>query len=310
MIVSDFLYFDEKGLFCPYGNFYIDPKKPVNKAIISHAHADHCVKGHHDFFSTPETAILAQRRMGINAAKNFIPHPYNIKFLIGDIHVNFLPAGHILGSAQVMMEYRGIRYLYTGDCKLQSDSTCLPYQVAATDVLITETTYAKPEIIHPDVVQEILKLNNIQLPIFLGTYALGKSQRLNRLISEHCPNKLIAVHHHIAKINAVYEECHINIGTYTHYSRKLQRNNLIYMMPPAIWHRYTRSKDIAHIFVTGWNYKKKDSMYSLTISDHIDWNDLLEIIQKSKCREIWTLHGDGNTLKNYFKNQITVKILN
>ena len=143
-------------------------------------------------------------RYGKNAAKVFYSVPYNHPFILGDIKITLIPAGHMLGSAQVLMEYNGVRYLYTGDYKLQADSTCEPIEWVNTDVLITESTFADPVVSHPDPAEEIQKINAIKTNILLGTYGLGKSQRLIKLINTYAPQKKILVHHRIMPIN-----CHL-----------------------------------------------------------------------------------------------------
>src|ERR1700761_8746509 len=224
MILDDFLYFDTNGLFCKYGGFYIDPQQPVKTAVISHAHADHAISGNGEVYCTEATAAFMQLRYGKNAAKEFNIAGFSQPFTIGDVRLTFIPAGHILGSAQILMEYEGIRYLYTGDYKLQPDATCEPAEWVKTDVLITESTFADPDVIHPDPIEEIKKLNNIKSNILLGAYGLGKSQRLIRLITEYAPQKTILIHHRIMPLNAVYERMGYSPGKYQLYSRKLMKN--------------------------------------------------------------------------------------
>ncbi|MDB5143014.1 MAG: exonuclease, partial [Mucilaginibacter sp.] len=113
MILEDFLYFDNNGLYCKYGDFYIDPKQPVKTAVISHAHADHAISGNGEVYCTEATAAFMQLRYGKNAAKQFNIAAFHQSFIVGGVQVTFIPAGHILGSAQILMEYEGIRYLYT-----------------------------------------------------------------------------------------------------------------------------------------------------------------------------------------------------
>src|SRR3569832_2122504 len=121
MIFDDFLYFDTNGLYCKYGNFYIDPTQPVKAVVISHAHADHAIAGNNEIYCTEATAAFMQQRYGKNAGNVFNMAGYDNSFTLGGVQITFIPAGHILGSAQILMEYQGIRYLYTGDYKLKPD---------------------------------------------------------------------------------------------------------------------------------------------------------------------------------------------
>lgn len=313
MILDDFLVFTDKGLYCSYGDFYLDATSAVACAIISHAHNDHVTKNHQFFYATASTIALVKSRLGKNAAKEFCAVPFYQAFTIKDVVITLIPAGHILGSAQILMSYKGVRYLYTGDCKLQKDATCEPYEFVQADVLITETTYARPEVLHPPVEQEIDKLNKYSATILLGAYALGKSQRLIRLINDYCPQKNIVVHHNIAPLNYIYESFDIHLGNWQLYQRKMRNSvneHLVYIVPPMTFGSYIKNNGAIRMFATGWHYKKQGyASNAIQISDHIDWNDLQQIITETKCTEIWTLHGDGQYLQYYFGSDKRVKIL-
>jgi putative mRNA 3-end processing factor len=311
-IQDDFLSFNKDGLYCKYGNFYIDPVQPVNTAVISHAHADHAVSGNNTIYCTAATLAFMQLRYGKNAAKVFNVIPFNSAFTINDVKITLIPAGHILGSAQVLMEYEGIRYLYTGDYKLQPDATCEPIEWVTTDVLITESTFANPAILHPDPVAEIKKINEIKINILLGAYGLGKSQRLINLINVYAPQKKILVHHRIMPINLIYEKMGFPLGRHQIYSRKLMKTQeeFVYIVPPFTFDSYINAKGVKRLFASGWKALQVNQQDSLFISDHVDWNDILQTIKNTKPKQIWTLHGNGMHLKKYFGDDIFVKLLN
>jgi putative mRNA 3-end processing factor len=312
MILDDFVLIDDKGLYCKYGDFYLDPKLPANKAVISHAHADHAVSGNNEVYCTRATATIMQLRYDRTAAKAFNIVTYNQPFNIGKVTITFIPAGHMLGSAQILMEYEGTRYLYTGDYKLQPDATCEPIEWVTTDVLITESTFADPAVLHPDPVAEIQKINSIKNNILLGAYGLGKSQRLINLISTYAPQKKILIHHRIMPINAIYEKMGYPPGNYQIYGRKLMKvqDEFVYIVPPFTFDSYIRATGVTRLFASGWKNLQVNKQDTLFISDHADWNDILETITRTQPKQVWTLHGDGKHLKNYFKNDIFVKILN
>jgi len=311
-IKDDFLSFNINGLYCKYGDFYIDPKQPVAVAVISHAHADHAISGNTNVYCTEATAEFMQLRYGKNAAKIFNIAAYNNSFNIGDVKITFISAGHMLGSAQVLMEYNGIRYLYTGDYKIQHDATCEPIEWVKADVLITESTFADPNIIHPDPVAEIQKLNDIKMNILLGAYGLGKSQRLIKMINEHAPNKKILIHHRIMPINGIYEKLGYSPGKYEIYSRRLMKNQeeYVYIVPPFTFDSYINAKGVKRLFASGWKNLQVNNNDTLFISDHVDWNDILQAIEHTQPTQIWTLHGNGTHLKKHFGDDIFVKILN
>jgi putative mRNA 3-end processing factor len=312
MILDDFVLPDQNGLYCRYGDFYIDPQLPVKQAVISHAHADHAIAGNNNVYCTEATGAFMQLRYGKNAARVFNIAAYHLSFTIGGVKITFISAGHMLGSAQVLMEYNGIKYLYTGDYKLQSDATCEPVEWVKADVLITESTFANPAITHPDPIAEIQKLNDIKINILLGAYGLGKSQRLIQLISEHAPQKTILVHHRIMPLNAIYEKMGFSPGKYQLYSRKLMKNQqeYVYIVPPFTFDSYLRATGVKRLFASGWKNLQVNQTDTLFISDHADWNDILQAIEHTQPQQVWTLHGDGSHLKKHYGNAIFVKLLN
>ncbi|RKR84761.1 putative mRNA 3-end processing factor [Mucilaginibacter gracilis] len=311
MILADFIVFNANGLYCPYGDFYLDAKLPVNQSVISHAHGDHAVGGSTNVYCTAPTAAFMLLRNGKTAAKVFHHIAFNQAFVIGGVSITFISAGHILGSAQVLMVYQGIRYLYTGDYKVQPDDTCEPIEWAKADVLITETTFAHPQTQHPDAVTEIKKLNGIKTNILLGAYALGKSQRLIKLINQHCPQKKILVHHKIMPLNAIYEKFGFALGNYQMYGRKLmkQQNEFVYLVPPFTFESYFKATGVKRLFASGWKNLQTNEQDTLFISDHVDWNDILQCVEHTQPTQIWTLHGDGAHLKQHFAGTIEVKLL-
>lgn len=308
-ILEDFIIEDEFGFYCAYGDFYIDPKYPVTTAVISHAHGDHAVPGHAHIFATAPTAAFMQYRFVQQPIKSYHIKQFKEKFYIGEVEIEFIPAGHILGSAQIVMTYRGVRYLYTGDYKLQEDRTCEPIGYMQADVLITETTFANPEIVHPDPVEEIKKLNTTSLNIMLGCYSLGKAQRLTYLINIHCPDKKVYTHHSITPIHRLYNSLGFVKLNYEIYNRKILKEgqHKVYLVPPIAFNSYFRAKNIVRVFASGWERLQHANDMSLYISDHIDWRELNIYISKVQPREIWTVHGDGSLLKEHYADKIIVR---
>lgn len=313
MIIQDFIIQTKTGLFCSYGNFYLDPKEPVVNAVISHAHGDHAIGGNQHVYCTKPTMVFMQHRYRKFAAANFIVKEYASVFELNGVAIHFYPAGHILGSALVLMEYKGVKYLYTGDYKLEADVTCEPIEFVAADVLITETTFANPSTKHPDANEEIKKINSIDSNIMLGAYALGKSQRLISMINKCCSKKRILVHHSILPFVKIYESFGIKLGPYEVYDRKVMKNNqtdLIYIVPPMVFNSYFKAINVVRIFVTGWKHLQNSQETQLYISDHVDWEAILETIDSVKPSEVWTTHGSGIQLQNHFEKKLVVKLLN
>ena len=312
MILSDFLVFNESGLYCKYGDFYLDPLKPVTHAVISHAHGDHARGSNLNVYCTAPTAAIMHLRFRRDPGKEFHILSWQEVFTVNGVKLTFIPAGHILGSAQVLMEYEGIEYLYTGDFKLQEDPTCEPFQFVKADVLITETTFADPGVIHPDPVSEIQKINAFNHNILLGAYSLGKSQRLINLIERYCPSKKVLVHHSVLPLNKVYESFGFSPGKYEPYNRKLMKEpgkSYVYLVPPMTFDSYFRAKGVVRIFASGWKKLQHANDLELYISDHGDWKDILRLIEETGAAEIWTLHGTGKFLQDHFSAKLKVKIL-
>lgn len=313
MILADFITQTKTGLFCHYGNFYLDPKTPVVEAVISHAHGDHAIGGNQNVYCTAATSAFMLHRYRKSAAVHFQIKEYATVFDLNGVKISFFPAGHILGSALVLMEYKGIKYLYTGDYKLEADETCEAIELVEADVLITETTFADPQTKHPDPIAEIKKLNETSSNIMLGAYALGKSQRLIKLINQHCEQKRILIHFSILPFVKIYEQFGIKIGKYEVYDRKVMKNNtsdLIYMVPPMVFNSYFKAINVIRVFVTGWKHLQQQNEIQLYISDHVDWDAILETIRKVNPKEVWTTHGSGIHLQNHFQKNLAVKLLN
>lgn len=312
-ILQDFIILTKKGLYCPYGNFYIDPTYPVLTAVVSHAHADHAVRGNHHVFCTQATMLFMQERYKKHAASHFYIKGYQESFDINGIKISLYPAGHILGSAMVLMEYKQVKYLYTGDYKLETDATCEAAILTPAHVLITETTFANPTTAHPNAIEEIKKLNTIKTNVMLGAYALGKSQRLIHLINRYCPQKNIVIHHGMVPFTNIYTQLGVNLGAYQIYDRKIFKRELenhVYIVPPLVFNGYNKPINMVKAFVSGWEYLQQHNELKIFISDHVDWQAIIETIEKVQPREVWTLHGDGKLLKDHYKDQLTVKILN
>lgn len=313
MILDDFIVITKTGLFCSYGDFYLDPKEAVKNAVISHAHGDHAIGGNLNVFCTEATALFMKHRYRKFAGGEFHIKTYKEIFDINGVKISFIPAGHILGSAQVLMEYKGVKYLYTGDYKLQPDKTCEPIEFMQADVLITETTFADPNTQHPTAEEEILKLNGTQINIMLGAYALGKCQRLISLMNDHCIEKRILVHHSMLPFVKIYEQMGIDVGRYEMYDRKVMKNNqanMVYLVPPMVFRSYSKAINVIRVFATGWKHLQNNNEIQLYISDHADWNDILYAVEQVKPSQIWTNHGSGIQLKNHFDGKLVVKLLN
>lgn len=311
-ILEDFLVKDPKGYYCRYGDFYVDPLYPVDTAVVSHAHGDHATPGHKRTIATEATLQFMSHRFNRRLTGNLEKKEYRQEFTLGEVRIMFLSAGHMLGSAQILMVYRGVSYLYTGDYKLTVDLSCPPVDFEKADVLITETTFADPGVQHPDPDLEIQKLKNRPVKIMLGCYALGKAQSLTALINKHCPEIEVCIHRNMAAFHRVYNELGPVKLKYTLYNRrdfKQADRDKIYMVPPITFNNYYRATGVLRAFASGWDRLHHQNDISLYISDHVDWGQIIDYINRVQPREVWTVHGEGEKLAEYFKNTLKVRKL-
>jgi putative mRNA 3-end processing factor len=311
--IENFISKTASGLYCAAGDFYIDPKRKVHKALVSHAHSDHAVPNSGNIYSTAATRKLMMSRYKNFIRSRFHDVSYRNSFQLNDVKITFYPAGHILGSAQILMEYEGRRFLYTGDFKIQEDNSCEKFELVKADVLITETTFAHPDYAHPESSSEIKRLSAvIEQNVMLGAYSIGKAQRLTQLISTHCPEKKILVQNEIAQYHKVYEGAGINLGKWEVYNRDefKRESGYVYIVPPNWLSRNRSNKNVYRAFATGWKKYFFNCDAILHVSDHADWNDILTLIDKVQPQKIYTLHGDGSHLKEHLKDKFDITVLN
>lgn len=217
MRFDDWLHPTPQGLYCPPGDFYIDPVKPVARALITHGHADHARPGHGSVLATQQTLDIMALRYGAAHAESTQDIAYGTEQSIGDVSVSFHPAGHVLGSAQIAVNHKGKRIVASGDYKRADDPTCLPFEPVPCDVFITEATFALPVFRHPDDRQEIQKLlaSVAQFPErahLVGAYALGKAQRVIALLREAGYSEPIYIHGAMQKLCDYYQSQGIDLG--------------------------------------------------------------------------------------------------
>ncbi len=310
-MINNFITKTSAGLYCKVGDFYIDPRKSVGTALISHAHGDHAVPTKGKVYCTDPTKSFMIHRHGLKSRSEFIMVNFHQPFFINSVKIVFYPAGHILGSAQILMEYMGDRYLYTGDFKTQLDESCEKFQYIECDHLITETTFASPEYNHPDPIAELQKLFEENRNVIIGAYALGKAQRLTKLITKYCLGVKVYIHPELEAYHRLYANHGFPLGEWQSFRRlEFESNNKgVYIVPPAHFKRFAGNNTALKVFATGWKRSFYRCDHILQISDHADWNGLLEMIKQTKAKKVYTVHGNGSILKEHLKNQIEVNII-
>lgn len=300
---------DDNGLYCVPGDFYIDPSRPVERAIITHGHSDHARPGNDQVLVTPETLEVMKLRLGAGAGQRLQGLPLGEKLKIKDVEVFLAPAGHVWGSAQVVMDYGGRRAIVSGDYKRRADPTCTGFEVVPCDLFVTEATFALPVFKHGSDAQEIGKLLS-SLALFserthlIGAYGLGKCQRLIKLLRNAGYDKPIWLHGAMVATCELYQRHGIDLGDLRAVGE--ERNNLageIVICPPsALGDRWTRrfAEPLA-AFASGWmrvraRARQRGVELPLIISDHADWPELVQTICEVGAGEIWITHGRDDAL--------------
>ena len=302
-------------LFIKDINVHIDPILPKKIAIITHAHADHARYGHDEVIATKQTIDIMKIRYGENCAKKYTVLRYGQKLKIKDYQITLYPAGHILGSAQVLIEKNKHRLVVTGDYKVGRDETCKNFKLVKCDTLITEATFGLPIFQHPDPKEEIKKLinsvkKNKSSCHIIGAYALGKAQRVMNLLRQNNYSDTIYIHGSLEKLCNYYKSQKINIGLFEKVVSKnmsFYEGKIIIAPPSALKDRWSRRFPNPIIcMASGWmtvkqRAKQRGIELPLVISDHSDWNELLDTIKKSKAKNILVTHGQEDALVYYCK---------
>ncbi len=301
------------GLYCIPGKFYIDPVLPVDTAVITHGHSDHTCFGNRQVIATRETIAILKLRYGEHGALFWRSLTYHDSLRLGKVEIYFLPAGHILGSCQIVMVYAGIRIIFSGDYKRAFDPTCDRFQVESCNIFITEATFALPVFKHPPVEREVLKLldsidNNPTICHLVGVYALGKCQRLLKALRLLDFNEPIYLHGALSKLCNLYESLGISLGELIPASAIDKHNmagKMILCPPSALQDRWSRRfPDAIKALASGWmqiraRAKQQGISLPLVISDHADWPELLQTIHDIHPGEIWITHGREDALLYY-----------
>jgi putative mRNA 3-end processing factor len=299
-----------QGLWCEPGGFFIDPTAAVDRAVITHAHSDHARPGHRRVLASPETLTLMRIRLGEDAGVTQQALAWGEKLSIDGVRLWLEPAGHVLGSAQVVMEHAGNRVVVSGDYKRTPDPTCAPFVPVRCDLFVTEATFALPVFRHPSPEHEIGRLLG-SVALFperthlVGCYALGKCQRLIALLRRAGWDRPIWLHGALAPLCDAYEALGVWLGDLRSATTaaKGELEGAIVLAPPgAIADRWARRlSDPVAALASGWmrvrqRAKSRGVELPLVISDHADWDELNATIDETGAPEIWVTHGREEAL--------------
>ena len=301
-----------EGLYCPPGDFYIDPVRPVARAVITHGHADHARAGHGAVLATPQTLAIMAARYGEDFAGARQAGAYGEAVVRDGVEVTLVPAGHVLGSAQAVVRWKGLTMVVSGDFKRRRDPTCAPFEPVPCDVFISEATFGLPVFRHPDDRGEIARLlrSVAQFPErshMVGAYALGKAQRVIALLREAGWDKPVHVHGALERLNRLYQDHGIDLGPLdaTTSGRQDFAGAIVIAPPSALQDRWSRRfPDPVSAFASGWmliraRARQRGVELPLVISDHADWDELTATVDEIRPGELWITHGREEALARW-----------
>ena len=307
---ESWLYPTPSGLYCAPAAVYIDPPVPVDRAIVTHGHSDHARAGHGAVLATPETIAVMQIRLGEAAAGAWQVQAYGTRLDMGGVTVRLVPAGHVLGSAQIVLDYKGRRAVVTGDYKRRGDPTAAGFELVECDLLITEATFGLPVFRHEPDAKEIGRLlaslqGFPERAHVVGAYGLGKAQRMIALLRQAGYADPVYLHGALEGMCALYEAFGIDLGPLEPVAQgdaDRFAGKIVLAPPSAMSDRWSRRlADPVRAFASGWmrvraRARQRNVELPLVISDHADWSELIETIRESCAEEIWVTHGREDAL--------------
>ncbi len=299
------------GLYCVTGDFYVDPVRAVERAVVTHGHADHARPGHAKVLASEVTLAIMRARYGAGRAEQALAYGETVE--IGSVRVRLAPAGHILGSAQVVLEHAGSRVVISGDYKRRPDPTCAPFEPVACDVFVTEATFALPVFRHPAASGEIAKLLG-SVALFperahlVGVYALGKAQRVIKLLRLAGYDRPIWLHGALAAITELYQGFGLEFGDLRPVRDAAARElagEIVLAPPGALADRWSRRlPDPVPAMASGWmriraRARQRGAELPLIISDHADWDELTQTVREVAAPRLWVTHGHDDALVHF-----------
>jgi putative mRNA 3-end processing factor len=297
------------GIHVVPADTWIDPARAVGHALVTHGHADHARGGHGVTVATPETLAIMDLRYATREGATPVAYGETIR-LKGGVDATYIPAGHVLGSAQILLEHAGERVVVTGDYKRRADPTCPPFEITPCDVFITEATFGLPLFTHPPIAEEMQKLLDRLAAhpdrcVLVGAYALGKAQRVIAELRAAGHDEPIYLHGALEKMCRLYEEFGVNLGELRLVSGATKddmRGRVVICPPSALNDRWSRRlPDPITAMASGWmrvrqRARQRNVELPLIISDHADWGELTRTIEEVSPTETWITHGREEAL--------------
>ncbi len=316
MGTSSLLRATDLGLYCEAGDFYIDPWRPVPRAVLTHGHADHACPGCGRYLAASDGEAVLRQRLG--ASITIDPIPYREPLFINGVRVSLHPAGHILGSAQVRLEAGGMVAVVSGDYKIEPDATCAPFEPVECDLFVTESTFGLPiyrwrpqQEIHDDINAWWRANQEAGKTSLLFAYALGKSQRL---LSGLDPSiGPIRTHGAVEAMTRAYRASGVALPETIPASAPKPEggwHRAIVLAPPSAqgtpWTR--KFGAVSGGFASGWMRirgarRRRAVDRGFVLSDHVDWPGLLTALDATKAREVLVTHGYSSVVVRHLRDR-------
>ncbi len=311
-----------EGIYVRPADAWVDPSQPQARALVTHGHADHARGGHGEVWATAETLAIMGVRYGEQQG-HAVAYGESVK--VGEVEIGFVPAGHVLGSAQIILDYRGERVVVSGDYKRRPDPTCAPFVVTPCDIFITEATFGLPVFRHPDTGGEIDRLlhrlhSDPERCVLVGAYALGKAQRVIAELRGRGHDDPIYYHGAMERLCQLYEALGVPLGELrpaTGVAKDELKGRIVICPPGALNDRWSRRlPDPVTAMASGWmrirqRARQRNVELPLIISDHADWDELTQTIRDVAPADVWITHGREEALKHWcMTHQIKARELN
>lgn len=318
----DWLQPHPEGIYVAPADVWIDPSRPKAAALITHGHADHARAGHGRVLATRETLGIMHVRYGEQAGGQAIGYGETLR--LGDVSVRFVPAGHVLGSAQIVLEYQGQRIVVSGDYKRRPDPTCVAFEPVPCDVFVTEATFGLPVFRHPDTPGEIARITGALAAepdrcVLVGAYALGKAQRVIGELRAAGHDAPIYLHGAVEKLCALYESFGVALGDLrpaAGMKAAEMKGHVVIAPPSALADRWSRRlPDPVTAMASGWmrvrqRARQRGVELPLIISDHADWDELTATVRELAPGEVWVTHGREEALVHWCRlHQVKARAL-